>query len=346
MRRKHPESITDAVQAAIERVHQIDPRFDVKVELVDGKSHFNLQANEHVLIQWSCRSPSPDTVCKMADSIERGRQVEFSPGEVMFEGSPLFEQFGMTGGAFQTSRCFSATCTVACKSPDGASLASLVDIPGEFVGGRSEITFNGSWPKAAIKITFGPVKHNERIHMRLDFGICHWNGQPLCHLPYFAQIVDFIVGTANAANLTTTFSCDGNELVSLKKSIDTRLFPAQLIDDMMLMRKAREVAKRIGINPLWDTAALDDDDFRSSVNWLHGLLYEGGTCNANPSLQITMKCRGRHFLDDVKATLDTPRAFRISGTIGFDLLGERIYVSPLNWDSSACTLRIAEGVSE
>ena len=266
MRRKHPESITDAVQAARERVQRIDPRFDVKVELVNDKPHFNLHAREPVTIKWSSRSSSIETVRKLEDLIDRGYQVEFSPGEVMFEGSPLFEQFGEAGGSFQTSRCFPATCTVACESPDGATLASLVDIPGEFVGGRSEITFSGCWPKAAIKVTFGPVRRNERIRMGFDFSLHHWNGQPLCRLPHFDRTVDIIVKMAGAANLVTTFSCDGNELVSLRKPIDTPPIPAQLIRDLMLMKKAREVAKRIGINPLWDSTVLDDYEFRISVH--------------------------------------------------------------------------------
>jgi hypothetical protein len=114
MRLLHPESISDSVLAHKERIRAIDPRFDVKVSLVNDTPMFEFSALQPVSGEIEFKGTEEEVAAKVSDLVDNGALVEFKPGEVKITGSPLFERFEQAGGAMQSAVVYPASVTLIC----------------------------------------------------------------------------------------------------------------------------------------------------------------------------------------------------------------------------------------
>jgi hypothetical protein len=336
MRLLHPESIQDAVAAKKRRVLAIDPRFDVRVSLVDETPVFQFSALEPVSVEIEFKG-GKKAETKVSDLLDKGVLVEFKPGEVKITGSPLFEQFEKTGVAIQSVMESPATVTLVCRDAEGHEVGRLTDVPGQRKGGRKESRFEGGLVSSPLSIKLGPMGQDVGGSAKVQLNLTNWDGQNLLHLAFFDKLLDF--SKALAASATTDFECQvhGNRFFSVSVRTDPGGFAKPLSEFLTVIDKGRKVARHFGVNPTWTFKAFDADS-QETAQELHAIFFEGGLVQRMPNVSLSLTCPRKTFNSGLMAKAKGLVPVSIASDWVYTLLGEKIEVGKLTHEYTAVQL--------
>jgi hypothetical protein len=337
MRLHHPESIHDAVVAHKERIARIDPRFDAKADLVGDHPFFTLMPKEDVVVSMNFKK-TQETAKKAIDLLDNGVMVDFEPGEVTISGSGLFEQFEQTGGAMKVALALPTTITLICLDAEGKQLARINDMPGHLTGGRKQQWCGATFPGWPMTITIGPISvvgpGPTKINVSLDFK--KWYGQHLLSLAYFDRFQQFFTAVSSSTSMSIICQHNGNTFLPLTWPIDGKGFFPEVADVLELIRKARQVARKLSVNPIWAIRD-NDEDTLDTIEELYGIHFDGGWSSATPNVRITWKSESvpTHSED----ALNGRRCpIRIISNLVYLFLGEKVMVKQVLRDYSDMTL--------
>lgn len=334
MRLLHPESIQDAVAAHKRRIRTIDPRFDVRVSLVNETLMFGLCPLEPVAVQIEFKDSKNKVAEKMSDLLDKGALVEFKPGEVKITGSPLFDPFEKVGGTMRCAAESPATVTLVCKDAEGHELGRLAEVPGGIKGGRKELRFEGELRSSPLSIKLGPMGMNVGGSAYVNWKLTNWDGQNLLHMAFFDKLLDF--SKALAASATTDIECQvhGNRFFSVNVRLDTGGFAKPLSDYLTLIDKARKVARRFSINPTWTFKTFDADS-QETASDLYAIFFQGGLVEKMSNVSMSLTCRRKTFKSDVLTQAKGLVPVCIATEWVYTLLGEKIEVGKLTHEYTA-----------
>jgi hypothetical protein len=261
---------------------------------------------------------------KLRDLFERGKQVHFKPGEILVKGSPLFERLEREGGAIQVTVKMDGAVEFIAEAPDGQELGRVSHVPGQFRGGRKELWFEGGYEESPLRVKIGPFNDSGRATVSLPIDLQRWEGERLLHLRYFDKILPFFKHLSHARAMKLNCEVQGNHAFTATSILpaDGRL--AQLADCLILIDKARKVAKRFDVNPAWSIDKMDDD-FVEAAEQLLAVFEEGGYKAKRPDIRVTMTCDKQAGTPLVfEQRMEPPNQFMISSCWVYDLLGEKI----------------------
>jgi hypothetical protein len=334
MRLLHPESVQDAVEAHKSRVRAIDPRFDVKVSLINDMPMFEFRALQPVSGQIEFKGNKSKVEAKVSDLIDKGALVAFKPGEVKITGSPLFERLEREGGAIQCAVQLAGTLSLTCKDGEGRELGRLSEMPGQLTGGRSELWFDGGLAESPLSVKLGPMAAKMGGSVEVNWKWDNWGGQTLLQLAFFDRLVKFF--EALVASAATEVECQlrGTRFffvsVPLNKGESVKMLAAYLD----LLDKARKIAKRFAIDPIWTRHAFDAAALETAKE-LHTIFFEGGLVTKMPNVVINLQCHKETFRPDVLKRLEGNHPFYLSSTWGCNLLGQETEIGQLTQEFTA-----------
>jgi hypothetical protein len=321
MRLHHALSIHEAVVAHKQRITATDPRFDVKVSLVNDRPQFALLPKTKVPLTLTFTGDRQEVSKKVSDLMDKGALVAFQPGEVKVEGSRLFEQVEQSGCSIQARLELPGTLTLIGWDAEGKELSRLSEVPGCFTGGRKELWFDGGLVNSPLAIKLGPIAAGVGGSVHFDLNLHRWDGQPLTHLAYFDRLNEFL--QALPRSLSTTIECqhNGNRFFSATVPLHDQPFAAPVARYLESLSHARRVAQRFNVSPVWTVEAFDSES-QETADELHAVVFGNGWKRAMPNVRLKANCIRKSFRPDVVKRADKPGFVRLVSDCSCVFLGQ------------------------
>ena len=346
MRLLHPEAIQDTVAAQKDRIRAIDPRFDVRVSVLNDTPLFELCATEPVSGQIEFTGSREKIEQKLSDLLDKGALVQFDPGEVRITGTKLFEPFERLGGALQAALDVPGTITFICSDGKGHELARLSELPGRFAGGRKEVSFEGGLENSPLRLKVGPLGQEvSNGGCNFNIALIRWEGQRLLHLAYFDRLYQFFKGVAQSECGQVEGHVHGNSLFEANLHWNCPEFGVAFSRYLDCLDKARKVVQHVNLNPVWTFKAFDRDA-QENAEQLYGIFFEGGWKKAMPNVKLTTKFARKSFRFDVAAQATKPGIVRLVSHVIYPLLGEKIDVGTLAQEYTEMSVKLLDGQSK
>lgn len=258
---RKPQNISTAILAEQERLEKIDPRFNVKMSIDESGVNRRYTLKPSATINW--RFDFGGDMSRHEDFV-RGKQVPFSPGEIEID-SPLYDAIN-EGGYIQVGKDMEAILLIAASDDPSNQL---------FLSGRMTRGIEGGYFESkpgAIQLIY-KFRFNEShvcVTGSLSLGLPYWYGVPLLDLPRFEEVDRFFGGgERHTSNVTWILEGEPGTPGTMRlPSIDGRW-----LDVLIAVRKAREIARKIGINPA--LPANFGKHHKESIDKIHALMFNG-----------------------------------------------------------------------
>ena len=340
MRLHHPESIHESVIAHKQRIIQTDPRFDVRVSLVNDKPWFTLLAKEEVPFKFEFTGDKDELGPKVSELFDKGGTVTFQPGEVRVAGSKLFDGIEQVGCELQFKVDFPGTVALVCHDANGTELARLGDVPGRFSGGQKELWFGGELTNSPFTVKLGPIGDGMDGSVKLDMGFARWDGQHLMQLAYFDRLNQFFRLLPESSSSSIECCQDGNAIFTTPTlPLQSLHFARPLARYLDIIGKARKVCQRFNVNPTWTVKGFDRDA-QETAEQLEAMFFANGWSKPRPNLKMTATCVRETFNFDVLKRVDQPGPLKVETNCTFSLLGEKIEAGRLVLDHTDMTVNL------
>jgi len=301
-----PGSIEAAIDWAKSKYTKIDDRFEVGVEIKNKATKYVISPKPGVDVDVSVAFHTTNE--KLDDLLGRGKQVEFSPEELVFFGSDLFENIAKEIDQNKTIMVkagneFDGTVTISCIKRK-RDLFILHGINGKIRGGYKEINFQGSLPNSPLTITLSFQLPTDKTlkgtgTFNIGFDADEWEGQPISLLSYFNQIYKWIEGLRASDQVRFECEVDGNLLVGAKvESRDLAEMASSLIATLDLIKKTREIATRLGFMLKMPRYSMLKTNDVEHIHFLYDLVMKREIIRgfSGSNLSVTMTDVDRHAI--------------------------------------------------
>jgi len=338
LRARHPASIPDAVSAYKSKLEALDPRFRASVRYHDGATHTWIEPrNEPVTVTLKMKGEPDSLTQKMEDLIQRGKKVCLEEGEYELEGSSLFTEHGPGPIEIQWASSFQGTATIALLDDAMNEVAYLSEISGVLAGGVSELTFKTIQSSLPVIIE-SPALHSAGGKLQFSFPISVWDESPILHLPFFDKVYEFFRAMDHAKYLRASFHLDGNLLAEGKPS-DFEMSQAKVLSQLVSsLKKARELFRKVGMNPTWHLNRFDED-FVDTVELAYALVFGDGIRRPLPNHSIKMTIPRKTLNEGVLALAHGPVLLRLSSELIAVILDQEIPLGIVSDDFSDVIIR-------
>jgi hypothetical protein len=275
MRKHYPTSIQDAFEAHRQQLQIKDPRFDVDVAAIGGRIGMIARSKEPVRLSLIYKGEPSGAGKRIFDLAALGCPVKFNAGEIAIQGTELMKWVEEQGTVLQVARPIpgEARTIVSYLNKEGAEVARL-EIPGQIRETLAGSAFEGRLAGSLFSLTFGPIRKG-KVVIRHPMDCREWNGQPLLQLPYFESVVSVCEAIPDTAS--RVFRCEhlGNAVCTISQTpqLDNEHLP-MLRHLLGVLRKARAIAAKLGVNPLFTFDKMSAECCQS-IEMLHDLLFDG-----------------------------------------------------------------------
>ncbi len=318
MRRKHPCSLKEAHDAAIERYRKLDPRFELQVSFKDGHPHFEV-----------VKGP-PLTVRISADNLEnasKGKLIPIKPGVASIEGSAIFDELNSKGGAaLQITAKRACDLEMTLKDSSGKTVATLRDVRGEFSGGLAEHCFRGTLRRSPFAIETGAFANGKTPSSgTFKFNREKWHGQEITMLAHFDNLYSFFKRIKDATQCVSTFIEDGNTLRQLNGAPPPAEYSQSILNQLEYLNAARQVCKKFGVAPV-HSQDIYEEEFFIDVDEAYGLLFDGEWKQPFCGGNVNMKFDAKRFTDKMLE----PGDFTMVQESTYTIAGQSIEIGKLH----------------
>ena len=196
MAKRNPGTVEDAIASESGKIAAIDPRWDVRLDVVNGAKNFTLQPKQDVTAKLSVKAESVE---KLRELVEWGKNISLSGSEVSIDGLPLYDylsrKFGGVASVSLKKNLAPVSMHLWSEGPNGFRLT----LPGSITAGSSGVSFVASLPDAPIRAEMKAPREaintpGTPVKFSVSFDFSKWSGRPLGSLPYY----DAIRGLATA----------------------------------------------------------------------------------------------------------------------------------------------------
>lgn len=302
MRDLRPSGIQASIKAEQSRLHELDPRFKATIVASDGNTEIQLDAHQPAQFKLSFRGE--EAVRKAQAIYEGGGKYEFEPGELMIEGSRLFELHGNELYALHVSNRREVTIRLIAECENNSGEIHL-DIPGTLSGGKSRGELVGTLPKSPLSIQLQFDSIAQSTDCKIEFDINRWNGQEVRFLAFVDPLAAFIRAICceryfeGAKLIQVQLLILGNVVVDGSGNIDVAKALADYEPIVSVLAKAKYIANEFQLDVKLPS------DFRPShafeIETIHSLLTCGKFLHPSPKA----KCKLTVKKEGVAQLLDT-----------------------------------------
>jgi hypothetical protein len=341
LRMQHSESIQAAVAFQKQRITRIDPRFDVRVSLVDDIPSYELRAKQPVSLKLQFAGEPNEVRRKLNEVIDKGGTVVFQPGEVKVEGSELFERFEELGCSIEANMKLPGAITLTSCDSEGKELARLSDVPGLFSGGKKEQWFDARLDNSPLALRLGPIALGVKGSIHFDLSLHRWEGQQLMHLAYFERLRPFFQSLPNLARTTVECHHEGNTVFSVAVNMNGQTFAEPFSQCLETIRMARKIAERFSVNPVWTVRACDQQMVRN-IEQLYSIFFLDGWAKQSRNVRFSARFQREGFSFDLFEKADNPGAIRLVSDYEYPFFDKVLDVGKLVTDYSSMSARLVE----
>jgi len=247
-----PASPVGALVAHRKRLESLDPRLVVRASADETGETYEIGAREPVTLGLKVASPIGADIREKLGLLRRGEPVHFAPGEVSFTGSPAFADVGVVATTLQIAKNHPVAVTLLAKK--GAKiLASLRNLSGRATmalsATRFEAGLHGGLAKVSVLIDESTPGPRLDLRLRLTLQTDLWDGTPILDLPYFEEMAEFVEALGQRASVAVRLHPPGRDYDLPAHRFDDPEAFMGVVPVVKLLRLAREVADRAGINP-------------------------------------------------------------------------------------------------
>ena len=258
---RRPAAIEGSLLAEESRLRSIDPRFRASITASTTGQRIKLDALEPVAFNMSVDASREKRI-----ALECGDRVLFEPGEVAFEGMPLWEAFktGADGVQIQVGQEFpiAVTCSVIRKDGDRYDLPNLEGKVTRGIGGfRLECALLTTLFRAALRATVNPGATTSSIRTDISLSLEPWVGCEVRSVPFFNEVRQLARYLGGDAQLQLTAQLPG-------RNPPGPIIPAVcgdglagVVQALEAIEKARAVAARLNV-PIYLRRLVRADDLR------------------------------------------------------------------------------------
>jgi hypothetical protein len=292
MDRKYPGSVADAIAHDEKQVMAVDPRWDVKLNVVDSQKQYFLSAKEKIEASMRVSGSNAE---KMKEAFEYGIPAELKGAGITLQGSPLFEKWTQEGGiaSFSVKPAKPVNAEIEFWTDDEASFR--LTLRGALTGGRIGLAFTcqleGGPLFVQIKIPREAIKQRSGetfVTFRWDFS--PWEGKPLLRLPHFSELRRFAQAVFENKPIHFRPMAEGEKLSAGKiehpQAIDVLASAAWMIETMA---RARELSDKCGIVILFPRLDQVPPDDYERLAIAYGVLIEGEFRMPGAGARLNMK---------------------------------------------------------
>ena len=275
MQDKYPGSIEAALRSAKEEYIKIDPRFDVRWELKEGKVAPHFTPKEEVTFNIAIRAKGDDAAARIGRLIESGLETTFTKDEVSLTGSPLLER-AMAGGSvkIRLGSTHDILLSLVRQSADGLTQCSLEGLRGLMSVGREAYSFNAALPGEILCVAVKAVsKNGGYAPMQLTLKVDAWFRSPVHALPYFDALHSLFVehGASTLAMKVLLLESGASQSHVLGAESSEQL--SRLSALLGEIRMLRLIAERLQIQPVMRRSLRAED--RRDIYRVYKMLVEG-----------------------------------------------------------------------
>ena len=305
--KKNAGTVEDAIASETRRLAAIDPRLDVKIDVVDGAKTITLHAKAPVSASLAVSDASRE---KLRALLEWGKAANLEEGEVSIQGLPIIDHFSKhkaTLSAVSLKKHPNAVeMHLWSEGPDGFRIA----LPGAITGGTEGITFTAALPGTPIRAEMSFARDQMKVtggagNFSISFDFAQWRGKRIDALPYFEKVRGLATCIVEGRRIHHEFLEEGNRLsgghFGNPKDMVPFAFAAAVVANI---DKARQIAGRLGLEiRMPDIATISIDDLEA-VDAVHALLFVGGLAFRNFEFSMNIELPATHAPEDAVRELE------------------------------------------
>ena len=245
----------------------------------------------------------------------------------------------MHEGESHGSGHLTGTLTLICRDGEGKELARLSDVPGQFIGGRKELWFEGGLVNSSLTLKLGPIAPGMGGSVQMNLNLHRWDGQPLTQLAYFDRLNEFFQALPKSVSTAIECQRDGNTIFSVAIPLQSQPFAVPLSRYFETLSKARKVAHRFNVNPAWTVKGCDLDTLEN-VEQLYAIFFGNGWSQPMPNVRLTASCIRKTFRFDMAKQAEKPVFVRLISDCSYMFFGEKIEVGRLVQDYTEMSVKL------
>lgn len=263
-------SVNGAIVASQRHLERIDPRFSVKISAEEGQVKRQFTLRQHA---------SVDCSYDFGDDEERreefllGKTVPYSPGEIHVD-TPLFERALREGGTIRLGGSVPATVLIS----DVKRSKKVLALSGTMTRGMAGGSFETQPGPIQFRYSFLFDGETARAKASIYLDLTRWYDRPILELDRFDEI-DALLGSGNLQKVSALWLVNGQQ--GEPGTMRMPEIPSSLRDLLVGLRKAREVARAIGVVPTFPRNF--GEIHKRSVELLHALLFKKQCQRISPS---------------------------------------------------------------
>jgi len=242
-------AISNVHKATEISLSQLDPRFHIKTQYIDGKSSIGIYAKENVSLELKVDAKyAKEYVDQHRQLIEHGSDVQISTEGFSIEGSKLFEKVFEDVGILHVSGLKKKAIQKFWLVQDDTHLVEgFDDISGEIAIGTKSLTFNGSACEGIFRLSYKKEIDNEssQVNFNISLSNSSWEDQDIQHLPYFEKIFSLFDKMAEGWSILTSLEVEG---LNILKSSPIKVSKCDYIQDtttlLHYVNRCKVIAKK------------------------------------------------------------------------------------------------------
>ncbi|NLG17605.1 MAG: DUF4365 domain-containing protein [Fibrobacter sp.] len=264
MRDRWPGNIQPTMHYHQKQLHNLDPRFKIDIQYVDGQTSYNLHTNTNVNINFRFKN-SIKNKDKLTRLISHGEPISIPHTDLLIEGSPLFDYFtheykGDVKLTYQKRMKVDVFARISAKKP-----LILHGFKAELIGGNTHFKLEICLPSSPFECSTKMKQEAGKIvfsgNMEFDTNLDNWNGYKISELPYISQISSIFQAFNDNLDIQFDVSTNGKPLFPIR--IVPKKFPEfeEIFRYVMLLNKLNKICTHFEIDYLFeDVQSISDSD--------------------------------------------------------------------------------------
>jgi hypothetical protein len=329
--------LQERIQSRLRELQAKDSRFKIEATYKDDEERLRFIPVEPVRLKFELRPKNNKITAKMKACLDKGQPVAFDVGELVIEGSTLFSDVVASSGTLQIAAQCPCAANLTVQGESDRPVWSWPGVPAELTGGFKERCIYSRLPGAPFSFEVGPIGGDQKCSTKLSCNPPAWDGQPLLSLSYFDRIETLLSTLLVHPTLGTECESNGNRFFAGRVKLKPDSGLAQLVEYLRLLRKAREVARQVGINPTYHAGPLSAEA-QSDIEIAHVILANGRyELRSDAVIDATLwKAEAKQFVDQL--TVNEPIRFYVDADHRFQIMGQDIALGRLVWEFPEATL--------
>ncbi|MCK4829841.1 DUF4365 domain-containing protein [bacterium] len=288
MKKLHPGEVRDAILKSEENLKLLDPRWEYRMTSDRDNWKITCKALEDIHVGFSFKG-NEKTREKFKRMIEQGNLAEFDPDEIAIHSLPVLEHKLKETGArlrLDFSGKVDVTLQISTVDRNDHEIRQIGSFKGYLKGGTKvvQLISESNSNPFALSLSIDRLSQTGKSY-NIPFQVNSWLGRKLLNLPYFDELRHLYTDLKNGASMKVVCSADEGVIFSAKSGFNEDVVEG-FYTLLEMLHRARILAKRFNINPVFKELDLDELLY---IAVLHDLLTVGKVTPEYKSVPLSIR---------------------------------------------------------